>query len=64
MRWLDEMMKRMKQTIPLTEDDNVPIEQKTKKVSWRLTKKLTKDKPLLENNQSLSPTKTNNQRHS
>ncbi len=64
MRWLDEMMKRMKQTIPLTEDDNVPIEQKTKKVSCRLTKKLTKDKPLLENNQSLSPTKTNNQRHS
>jgi len=48
----------MKQKIPLIEVDNVPIEQKKKKVSSHLAKKLTKDEPLLENDQSLSPTKT------
>ncbi|CAF4214214.1 unnamed protein product, partial [Adineta steineri] len=47
-----------KVTMPLTGYDNVPIEEDKKKISAPLKKKLTKDEPLLDNDQlSSSPTK-------
>ncbi|UJR16004.1 hypothetical protein I4U23_002921 [Adineta vaga] len=48
------------QKIPLTGYDNVPIEDEKKKTSNSIKKKLTKDEPLLENDQLSSPTQTKN----
>ena len=48
---------KTEQAMPLTGYDNVPIEDEKKKISVPLKKKLTKDEPLLENEQLSSPTK-------